>query len=194
MAERVQAGNGLMHSVHVYGQERDGRFFNAHFFVAGGRGASLGRDGIGRNCFPSSARNVPVEVFEARVPVLVHMRNLCPDSAGSGAWRGAFGHQIEFRPLPRYGRPVSFFLNPDRLRFPPAGLAGGEDGPRTEIRLNGRPLSADEIGSGQLTLRSPEERLELAVPGGAGYGPRQERHPKLIEADLGSGLVSPTPK
>ncbi len=191
LPDRIQAGNGLMHSIHVYGQERDGRFYNAHFFMGGGRGASRGRDGIGRNCFPSSARNVPVEVFEARAPVLIRARNLRPDSAGLGAWRGAFGHQIEFSPLPGYERPVSFFLNPDRLRFPPMGLVEGQDGPRTEISLNGRPLSMEVIGTGQFTLRAEEDRLELAVPGGAGYGPVTERDPSLIEADLASGLVSP---
>lgn len=189
MAGRVQAGNGLMHSVHAYGQEADGRFFNAHFFVAGGRGASQGRDGIGRNCFPSSARNVAVEVFESRVPVLVHDRNMRPGSAGTGTWRGAFGHRVEFGPLPGYTRPLSFFLNPDRLRFPPKGLAGGHDGPLTDIRLNGERLGPDEIGSGQVTLRSPEDRFAVAVPGGAGYGDPAERDRALVEADFAAGLV-----
>jgi N-methylhydantoinase B/oxoprolinase/acetone carboxylase alpha subunit len=188
LPEQVQAGNGLMHSVHAYGQEEDGRFFNAHFFVAGGRGASKGRDGIGRNCFPSSARNVSVEVFESRVPVLVHDRNLRPGSAGAGAWRGAFGHRIEFGPLPGYTRPLSFFLNPDRLRFPPRGLAGGHDGPLTEIRLNGKRLGPDEIGSGQVTLRQAEDRFEVAVPGGAGYGDPDDRDPRLRAEDLEAGL------
>ena len=190
MPHRVQAGNGLMHSVHAYGQEDDGRFFNAHFFVAGGRGASQGRDGIGRNCFPSSARNVAVEVFESRVPVLVHDRNLRPGSTGAGTWRGAFGHRIEFGPLPGYERPLSFFLNPDRLRFPPRGLAGGHDGPRTEIRLNGELLGPEEIGSGQITLKTADDRFEVAVPGGAGYGDPAERDRALIEADRAAGLVT----
>lgn len=191
--ERVQAGNGLMHSVHAYGQEDDGRFFNAHFFVAGGRGASKGRDGIGRNCFPSSARNVSVEVFESRVPALVHDRNLRPDSAGAGAWRGAFGHRIEFSLLPGYNRPLSFFLNPDRLRFPPRGLAGGNDGPRTEIRFKGRLLGPEEIGSGQITLTSVDDRFEVSVPGGAGYGDPDDRTSDLIRADRESSLVTDCP-
>ncbi len=190
MPDRVQAGNGLMHSVHVYGQGDDGAYFNAHFFAAGGRGASEGRDGIGRNCFPSSARNVAVEVFESRVPALVHDRNLRPDSAGEGRWRGAFGHRIAFGPLPGYHRPLSFFLNPDRLRFPPKGLAGGHDGPRTEIRLNGELLGPEEIGTGQITLMSVDDRFELSVPGGAGYGDPAQRDEALLNADRDAGLVT----
>ncbi|MGA7670622.1 MAG: hydantoinase B/oxoprolinase family protein [Nitrolancea sp.] len=188
--DRIQAGNGLMHSIHVYGQERDSSFYNAHFFIAGGRGASRGRDGIGRNCFPSSARNVPAEVFELRTPVLIRQRSLRPDSAGEGQWRGAFGHQIEFSPLPSYPRSVSIFLNPDRLRFPPSGMDGGEDGPCTEVVVNGKNLSIDEIGSGQITLETPADRLELHIPGGAGFGPVKLRDPQAREQDLRSGLVT----
>jgi len=191
MPDRVQAGNGLMSSVHVYGQERNGSFYNAHFFTAGGRGASQGRDGIGRNCFPSSARNVPCEVFELRTPVLVQQRSLRPDSSGAGQWRGAFGHQIVFSALPGYDRPLSFFLNPDRLRFPAAGMDGGEDGPCTEIIVNGHQLSIEELGSGQVILEAPDDRLELHIPGGGGFGPPESRDSELIEGDVRSGLVSP---
>ncbi len=157
------------------------------------RGWSRGEQGEGWHrpqLLPSSARNVAVEVFESRVPVLVHDRNLRPGSAGAGTWRGAFGHRIEFGPLPGYERPLSFFLNPDRLRFPPKGLAGGHDGPRTEIRLNGELLGPEEIGSGQITLKTADDRFEVAVPGGAGYGHPAERDPALIEADRASELVS----
>lgn len=190
LPDRVQAGNGLMHSVHAYGQERDGEFYNAHFFVAGGRGASQGRDGIGRNCFPSSARNVPVEVFELRTPVMLRTRALQPDSAGLGQWRGAFGHKLTFSTLPGYDRPVSLFVDPDRLRFPAAGLAGGQDGGLTQVTVNRRSLSTNEIGSGQITLESPDDRLELLIPGGAGYGPVEARDPDRLAEDVRSELVT----
>lgn len=190
LPDRVQAGNGLMHAIHVYGQYPDESFYNAHFFIAGGRGASQGRDGIGRNCFPSSARNVPVEVFELRTPVLVQTRSLMSDSSGMGEWRGAFGHQLVFRPLPGYPRPVSFFINPDRLRFPPEGLHSGGNAPRTQIIVNGHSLEPEELGAGQITLQTPEDRLELHIPGGAGYGPVERRDSSLIEADVRASLTT----
>jgi N-methylhydantoinase B/oxoprolinase/acetone carboxylase alpha subunit len=189
LPDRVQAGNGLMNSVRIYGQEPDGRFYNAHFFIAGGRGASKGRDGIGRNCFPSSARNVPVEVLELRTPVLVRTRSLRPGSAGAGQWRGAFGHRFKLSVRPDYPRPISFYFDPDRLRYPPNGLAGGEDGPVSAIYVNGRRLGIAEIASGQVTLESPEERLELHIPGGGGYGPPELRDGELRRADEEAGLV-----
>src|SRR5690606_26709374 len=134
--------------VNCYGQDASGRVFNEHFFTAGGRGASQGRDGIGRNCFPSSARNVPVEIFEQRVPALIRKRALQPNSAGAGEWRGAFGHELVFSRRPGFASPVQFFLSPDRLTTPPKGLAGGHDGPRTRIQLNDRVLTAEELKSG----------------------------------------------
>jgi N-methylhydantoinase B/oxoprolinase/acetone carboxylase alpha subunit len=188
MPERVQAGNGLMNSVRVYGQEPDGDFYNAHFFIAGGRGASKGRDGIGRNCFPSSARNVPVEVFELRTPVLVRNRSLRPGSAGTGQWRGSYGHQFEVSCLPGYDEPVSLFFDPDRLQFPPRGLAGGEDGPVSALYRNGNHLTPDEIAAGQVMLVDHRDRFEWHVPGGAGYGNPVDRDPESLERDARSGL------
>ncbi|TVR75482.1 MAG: hydantoinase B/oxoprolinase family protein [Sphaerobacteraceae bacterium] len=190
MPERVQAGNGLMNSVHVYGQEPDGAFYNAHFFLAGGRGASKGRDGIGRNCFPSSARNVPVEVLELRTPVLVRNRSLRPDSAGDGQWRGSFGHQFEVSRLPGFEEPVSLFFDPDRLQFPPRGLSGGEDGPVSALYRNGVHLTPDEIAAGQVMLDDADARFEWHIPGGAGYGNPADRDPEERARDERSGLVS----
>jgi N-methylhydantoinase B/oxoprolinase/acetone carboxylase alpha subunit len=196
LPERVQAGNGLMHSLNCYGHDAAGRTYNAHFFTAGGRGASQGRDGIGRNCFPSSARNVAVEHFEMRVPVLVRQRALRPDSAGAGQWRGAFGHDLVFSRLPGFPKPVDLFFSPNRLRYPPPGLAGGEDGPRTAIFFNGRQLTEEELQSGHVALTTDDDRLTEWLPGGAGVGDPTRRDPAAIATDARSGLVTlaPTPE
>ena len=55
-------------------------------------------------------------------------------------------------------------------------MDGGEDGPCTEVVVNGKTLSIDEIGSGQITLETPDDRLELHIPGGAGFGPAEKRN------------------
>jgi N-methylhydantoinase B/oxoprolinase/acetone carboxylase alpha subunit len=183
LPDRVQAGNGLLHYVYAYGEQEDGAFYNTHFFVAGGRGAGRGRDGIGRNGFPSSARNVPVEIFELRTPVLVRRRALQRDSGGAGEWCGACGHVLEFSVLPGHPRPVSLFFDPDRLRIPPPGFVGGEDGQLVQIAVDGRVLSFEEIASGQVTLSSLADVIQVRVPGGGGYGPKEQRDPELIAED-----------
>jgi N-methylhydantoinase B/oxoprolinase/acetone carboxylase alpha subunit len=191
LPDRVQAGNGLMHALNAYGQDEEGRIYNAQFFTAGGRGASRGRDGIGRNCFPSSARNVPVEIWELRAPVLVRQRALRPDSAGAGHWRGAFGHEIVVSRLPGSARPVHLFFHPDRLHYAPRGLAGGEDGPLTAVRFNGERLTPEALAAGHVALERDEDRLLERLPGGAGYGDPARRDPAALAADLRSGLVTP---
>jgi len=164
LPDRVQAGNGLMHSLNSYGH--------------------------GRNCFPSSARNVAVEIFELRVPVLIRERALLPNSAGAGEWRGAFGHTIVVSRLPGFIKSVDFYLSPNRLRFPPQGLAGGDDGPRTALFLNGQPLTHDDLESGHIALQADDDRLVEWLPGGAGFGDSTRRDPAAVEADRRSGLVT----
>lgn len=190
LPDRVQAGNGLMHSLNCYSQDASGKVYNDHFFTAGGRGASQGRDGIGRNCFPSSARNVPVEVFEQRAPALIRRRALHPDSAGTGEWRGAFGHEIVLTRRPGFDSPVQFFFSPDRLRTPPQGLFGGDDGPLTRIMLNGHEMSPSELVGGQISLESDDDVLREWLPGGAGFGSSKQRSESAKTTDLRSGLVT----
>src|SRR5215211_7158475 len=82
LPDRVQAGNGLMHAFRAAGTEADGRPFGVHFFSGGGRGAGSATAGLGHNCFPSSAGNIPVEVFEARSPILIEERSLLDSTGG----------------------------------------------------------------------------------------------------------------
>ena len=190
LPDRVQAGNGLMFSFSAYGQDDAGRAYNAHFFAAGGRGASRGRDGIGRNCFPSSARNVPSEIFESRAPILIRRRGLQPNSAGIGQWRGAFGEEIVVSKLPGIVAPISCACRPNRLRYPPLGLAGGQDGHCTEVLLNGERMPDEILDAGHFTLRHDDDHLTVRLPGGAGYGPAELRDPATLAADMHAGLLT----
>ncbi|RMF83796.1 MAG: hydantoinase B/oxoprolinase family protein, partial [Nitrospinota bacterium] len=119
LPDRIQAGNGLMNSLRTYGFETDGKPFNAHLFIGGGRGAGSQCDGLGSNMFPSSAANVPVEVFELKSPALVYEKELIADSGGAGKFRGYCGQRITVGKLPAYPLPLHIYLNPDRLLSPP---------------------------------------------------------------------------
>jgi N-methylhydantoinase B/oxoprolinase/acetone carboxylase alpha subunit len=191
LPDRVQAGNGLMFALNAYGQSAEGQTFNAHFFSGGGRGASRGRDGIGRNCFPSSARNVSIEVFESRAPILVRQRALRPNSAGGGQWRGAFGQEITMSRLPGFSQPVHCSFRPDRLRHAPDGLAGGQNGPLTDVLLNGERLADEVVQAGHVVLEREEDWLTVRLPGGAGFDDPAYRDPAALEADVRSALMAP---
>jgi N-methylhydantoinase B/oxoprolinase/acetone carboxylase alpha subunit len=170
LPERVQAGNGLMHSVRVYGTEADGSPFGAHFFTGGGRGAGGGRAGLGYNCFPSSAGNVPVEIFETRAPVLVEERAVLDGTGGDGDHPGTPGHRFRLRRLPESNAEVRLYLHPDRLRHPASGLFGGGDGNLTRVFLNDRDLTAGTgvLSNGEVILATDDDVYTSEVAGGGG--------------------------
>lgn len=193
LPERVQAGNGLMYTIRAYARDADGAPHNAHLICGGGRGAGFGADGTTRNCFPSSAGNVPVEIFESRVPVLVEEDRLEPDSGGSGTWRGAPGQRVTLRRHPNHDLPVTLYVHPDRLRYPAPGLAGGADSRRNELLLNDTSLAANgHLTTGEIVLHTDSDRFTSVVAGGAGYGDPSERDPAAIERDQEFGYVTPT--
>lgn len=173
MPDRVQAGNGLMYALYAAGSERNGRSFTTYFFAGGGRGAGGGKPGLGYNCFPSSASNVPVEALESRVPIMVEERVIMPESGGDGIYPGTPGHRFTLRRLPRSGADVRLYLHPDRLRHPAPGLFGGGHGNRTRVLLNGASL-ADADGhlmQGEVVLASDDDRFTSEMAGGGGIGP-----------------------
>ena len=190
LPERVQAGNGLMYTLRAYARDADGTPLNAHIICGGGRGAGFGHDGVTRNCFPSSAGNVPIEIFENRVPVLVEEDSLVTDSGGQGTWRGAPGQRVTVRTRPGHDLPVAIYVHPDRLRYPAPGLFGGEDSRRNLLLKNGHNLAPDGVMTSGEVLLQGDDTFTSVVPGGAGYGPPGERDPASIDADLRFGYVS----
>ncbi len=190
--DRIQAGNGLMSSVRAYGEENDGRVFNAHLFCGGGRGATSQNDGMGLNMFPSSASNVPVEVFEVSSPALIEAKELIPDSAGSGKFRGSPGQRVVLGKLPSHAAPLNLYIHPNRLSFAPQGAFGGDAGTKAEVIVNGDRVSDDprSMTSGAVTLRNDDDRLTLEFPSGGGIGDPSERPKDMLETDMRNGLVS----
>jgi N-methylhydantoinase B/oxoprolinase/acetone carboxylase alpha subunit len=172
LPDRIQAGNGLMHAFRAAGTEADGRPFGVHFFSGGGRGAGSGTDGLGHNCFPSSAGNIPVEVFEARSPILIEERSLLDGTGGDGRHRGTPGHRVRMRRLPGSNADVRLYLHHDRLRHPAPGLFGGGSGSLTRVLLNGEDLTAGtgHLRTGEVILATDDDVFTSEAAGGGGIG------------------------
>ena len=188
----IQAGNGLMSSLRTYGFE-NGRVFNAHLFCGGGRGATSAGDGMGLNNFPSSASNVPVEVFELNSPALVVAKEFIPDSGGAGKYRGSPGQRLVISKLPSHSSPLNIYFHPNRLTFPPRGIFGGKDGTKTNVYFNGYALSdrPSEMKQGYVTIETAEDQLALEYPSGAGAYDPKDRDTAAVERDLRDGLDTP---
>lgn len=158
--------------------------------LVGGSGARPFDDGTeGVDFTTGFYRNIPTEVLETEIPVLVERYGLKPDSGGAGRLRGGCGLDYSLRILVPGGVVTARGL--ERFHFQPWG------------REDGRPGEA-----GRAFLQAPGEEPEpiakinvLDVPaggvvhvhsaGGGGFGPPWERDPMLVLRDVEDGLVTP---
>lgn len=192
LPDRIQAGNGLMSILQTYGVEADGRVFNTHFFCGGGRGATSGGDGTGHNMFPSSASNVPIEVFELNSPVLINAKEFVQNSAGPGKFRGSSGERVSMSRLAGHPHPLHIYLHPHRLSFAAEGAFGGKPGTKTVVALNGEIVSdADSsMDLGYVTLDHDTDVLTVEFPSGGGMFDPLDRDQEQAAADRQNGIVS----
>ena len=182
MPDRVQAGAGSFWFMSCNGEDDQGRPFSLHVLPNGGTGALSGCDGHSTMAFPGNGTITPIEIMENRAPIVVLERSLREDSGGPGRSRGGLGQTIRVSTLGEASARLT--LRPDKMRFPPPGLAGGMDGGRGELWLDDAPLPLDPF-----TLR-PREVLTMRLPGGGGFGDPNERDPALLRRDVERGLVS----
>ena len=95
-------------------------------FYGGGHGGSIEGDGLNHGNAPISTATIPpMEILEAAYPVMFRQWALRPDSAGAGAHRGGLGAIYEIEVLEENGAEA--FLFGERGRFPPKGIADGND-------------------------------------------------------------------
>jgi N-methylhydantoinase B len=180
----IAPGADALWDTHIAGEGPDGRYFSFTWFSCGGTGALARKDGLSATAFPSGIAGVPVEVIETLSPIVVHRRELRPDSGGAGRHRGGLGQTMEFGVRTR--RPYQFAGLYERIDHPPPPLAGGEPGAAGRLSTNTNvPLRAKET-----TMLPPDTVVTIEIPGGGGYGPPFERDPALVLADVRGGYVS----
>jgi len=156
----------------------------------GGLGARRGSDGpSATGAFFLGGRNtVPqIEPLEASLPLVFERQRLLCDSGGAGKWRGGLGVETRIRVL----KDTEFALRSDRVKLPPCGREGGDDGlPGTQyaIETDGaiRPLPA----KGANLRLAAGEILVLTTSGGGGLGNPQDRDRERVAADVAEGFVS----
>ena len=163
---------------------RPGRRAEILCFNSGGSGARATVDGLNATAFPSGVMTMPVEATEQTGPVIIWRKELRPDSGGAGARRGGLGQIMEVGAAD--GHEFDFQAMLDRVDHPARGRAGGGPGAPTEIaRSDGTRMQ----GKGKQFV-STGQRVDMAFPGGAGYGPSKDRALELIRRDLAMGYIS----
>ncbi|MEM8730063.1 MAG: hydantoinase B/oxoprolinase family protein [Pseudomonadota bacterium] len=153
-------------------------------FNSGGSGARPSLDGLNATAFPSGVMTMPVEATEHAGPVIIWRKELRPDSGGVGRQRGGLGQYMEVGA--REGQEFDLQAMFDRVHHPARGRNGGGPGAPTAIAQDdGTPMNGKGkqfVGHGR--------RVQMAFPGGAGYGDPAERPVAAIKRDLARGYIS----
>ncbi|MEM6489344.1 MAG: hydantoinase B/oxoprolinase family protein [Pseudomonadota bacterium] len=181
-------GSDGLWDTHIAGEDRQGRSFSFTWFSSGGVGAMAGRDGLSATAYPSGIAGVPVEVIETRAPIVIRDRTLVVDSGGRGRHRGGLGQAMTFEVLT--DKPFLFSGLYERVKIPAPGLAGGEPGASGQLSAVG-PDGAPMALEPKMTTTLPAGTVvSLALPGGGGYGPPDERDTAAVAEDLADGYVT----
>ncbi|HEX6541254.1 MAG TPA: hydantoinase B/oxoprolinase family protein [Ktedonobacterales bacterium] len=158
--------------------------------LVGGSGARTNRDGTdGVDFITGFYRNIPTEILECDMPLLVEHYGLRPDSAGPGRYRGGMGIEYAIRVLFPGARVTARGL--ERFHFQPWGRGGGEPGACSSIAFAPPGEEEREIGKIDVLRPPPNSLVTFRTPGGGGWGNPLSRNPQLVLADVAEGLVSP---
>ena len=153
-------------------------------FNSGGSGARPERDGLNATAFPSGVMTMPIEATEHAGPVIIWRKELRPDSGGAGKTRGGLGQYMEVGAQEGHEFDIQAMF--DRGQHPARGRRGGFAGAMTTIQQDdGTPMRVKGkqfVGHGR--------RVEMAFPGGAGYGDPALRETDLVKRDLARGYIS----
>lgn len=183
--DQVQADCGsACWCIVLNGMHDNGREYVEYFFLNGGYGARPNQDGIHVLSFPTNVANVPIEVLENDAPVLITQKTLVPDSGGEGEYRGGLGQIFSFK---HYGeRPINISILTEKTKTQARGVCGGEDGASGSIEI----IPAREIAPKGLNKLYPGEELILKLPGGGGYGHKENRATDALQKDIELGYIT----
>jgi N-methylhydantoinase B len=181
--ERMLAESGNKFLLYLAGRDENDRAFSDMLFIMGGMGARANKDGLHCMSFPANSSNLPIEVLENSIPVLVRHKRLRPDSGGAGRFRGGCGQDLAIESLSE--RPVTARAEHGKLRTPPQGFRGGKSGAAGELTLNGSPIP-DKLP----VIMNRGDVLRMETPGSGGVYPASERNPDALRVDVEDGIVS----
>lgn len=214
--DRVPAGSGGdLGDPGFYGKEPYTKRQVWHQTNAGvGWGARHDQDGINTTQHISmcTVKNIPVEIVESRLPVMVDRAGFRQDSSGPGRFRGGLGSIRDYRFLEPFGALTIV----KKSRTPGWGIAGGRPGPKNvsilkpDTRTPGWEAAwrRDVIvyaDNGHLYEDKPAHHvycgmfrgefhagdvISYLADGGGGYGDPFLRDPERVRNDVIDGYVS----
>jgi N-methylhydantoinase B len=165
---------------------RTGKNFVSYEIAVGGFGARSNKDGCEALASAFNISNVPVEIFEAKVPLFIERFEIVKDSSGAGRYRGGSGIRRDIRVL---ADNIHFSNLTDRHRFAAFGLFGGKPGAKGMTILNPGPDQKILHSKASYVLKSGDVVCEI-LNGAGGYGDPLEREPASVRKDVIEEYIS----
>ena len=150
-----------------------------------------------------------MEIAEARNGVFVDKYSLNDDSGGHGKWRGGKGVCIEYR-MRSDNAWLTFSYT--RSKFPPWGLAGGQEGTPNYIVIARKDGTEERLSAATELRLATDDVIRIHTGNGAvrtnarfflfykwhsitprrvqGHGDPRERPREMVMADLRDGYIS----
>jgi N-methylhydantoinase B len=183
------AGQGCMPSIAIHDGPTGERRIAILEPIIGGTGGRPDRDGVdGTDMQFITFRNVPVEMQEAELPILVHTYGFVRDTAGPGTFRG--GAAVRMDVELRKGVADVVVRGMERFRFAPWGVHGGLPGKTGSCILNPGTKGERDLGRfDAITIRAGDV-IRFISPSGAGYGDPLARAEAAVAEDMRRGYIS----
>ncbi len=178
----IAASGSPLWSLIQTGVRPNGKTYANVLFFNGGMGATGSGDGQSTYAWPSNVSNVPVELIERNAPMIIHRKQLRPDSGGRGRQRGGLGQEIVFEVTS--DTPVGMIFMAERCRIPAPGASGGEAGALGELTIDGQV-----VDHRRNVVLTKGQTVILRTPGGGGFGAAVDRDPVARAEDQRMGYV-----
>jgi N-methylhydantoinase B len=147
------------------------------------------KDQDGWGSMPASFGNLmraTAEINESIFPVRHECCDYQTDTGGAGQWRGCPGSRVVKRVL----APAAFSTWMVGMKYPMAGVQGGEDGSpnKLTVRFDTHPEHVPNVANA--VPHAPGEAFEYVYGGGAGWGSPLDRDPQKVLEDVLDEYVS----
>ncbi len=207
--EKVAAcSGGDLCDIMLYGQNPEtGRQFVEANNEGVGWGATEQRDGPNAlmHITETMVRNIPIEVFENKAPIMFDSLRLREDSGGPGKLRGGLGIERNYR----FTHPCGALSIIQKTETEGWGMEGGQAGAKNVVVLDldddweerlevyvdlddlydAQDADVKYAGMFRGTFH-PDEVISNRSGGGGGYGDPFERDPALVLEDVIEGYVT----
>lgn len=183
---RATAGSGSSSAMGIiWGKPRPGQTNMQYEIIGSAYGGGAQRDGAsGTAAHLSNLHITPIEILESEFPCRIRRFELLPGSGGAGKHRGGLSMVREYELL----EDATVIRRFDKSKFPPNGLAGGENGGRARFVTDAGTPDEKESPPGRYEMKAGT-RFVLQSAGGGGYGPPSERTPNAIAQDVAEGYA-----